>query len=75
MSGIIHTLLGVAVFWKVQIQSAIASDYTDEKIFMYKYVNNTKAIQCYMEALSLHTGSPTVHWEYNTSLFLWFNPK
>ena len=29
VSGIIHTLLGVAVFWKVQIQPAIASDSTD----------------------------------------------
>ena len=32
VSGIIHTLLGVAVFWKVQIQPAIASDYTDGEI-------------------------------------------
>ena len=29
VSGIIHTLLGVAVCWKVQIQPAIASDSTD----------------------------------------------
>ena len=34
---------------------------------MYKSVNRTKVIWRYMEALSLHTGSPTVHWEYNTS--------
>ena len=27
--GIIHTLLGVAVFWKVQIQTVIESDSTD----------------------------------------------
>ena len=29
VSGIIHTLLGVAVCWKVQIQPEIASDSTD----------------------------------------------
>ena len=29
VSGIIHTLLGVAFCWKVQIQPAIASDSTD----------------------------------------------
>ena len=29
VSGIIHTLLGVTVCWKVQIQPAIASDSTD----------------------------------------------
>ena len=34
---------------------------------MYKSSNNTKAIQCYMEALALHTVAPTVHWEDNTS--------
>ena len=32
---------------------------------MYKAVNKTKAIQIYTEALELHTGAPTVHWEYN----------
>ena len=32
VSGIIHTLLGVAVCWKVQIQPAIASDSTDGEI-------------------------------------------
>ena len=33
---------------------------------MYNYVKKTKAIQRSVEALSLHTGAPTVHWEYNT---------
>ena len=33
VSGIIHTILGVAVYWKVQIQLAIASDSTDGKIY------------------------------------------
>ena len=32
VSGIFHTLLGVAVFWKVQIQSAISFDSTDGDI-------------------------------------------
>ena len=32
VSGIIHTLLGVAVLWKVQIQQAIASESTDGEI-------------------------------------------
>ena len=34
---------------------------------MYKAENKTNAIRRYMEALSLHTGAPTVHWEDNTS--------
>ena len=34
---------------------------------MYKAVNKNKDIWRYIEALSLHTGAPTVHWEYNTS--------
>ena len=66
--GIIHTLLGVAVCWKVYIQLAIASDSTDgETRCMYKAVKKTKVIRRYMEALALHTGAPTVHWEDNTS--------
>ena len=65
---IIHTLLGVAVCRKVQIQPAIASDSTDgEIICMYKAVKKPKFIRRYMEALSLHTGALTVHWEDNTS--------
>ena len=34
---------------------------------MYKAVNKTKEIWSYTEALELHTGAPTVHWEYNKS--------
>ena len=34
---------------------------------MYKAVKKTKVIRIYMEALSLHTGSSTLHWEDNTS--------
>ena len=34
---------------------------------MYKAVKKTKVVQRYMEALSLHNGAPTVHWEDNTS--------
>ena len=33
---------------------------------MYKAVKKTKVIRRYMEALALHTGAPTVHWEDNT---------
>ena len=33
---------------------------------MYKALNKTKVISRYMEALALHTGSPTLHWEDNT---------
>ena len=68
VSVIIHTLLGVFVCWKVQIQPAIASYSTDGEItFMYKYVKKIKVIHIYMEALALHTDAPTVHWEGNTS--------
>ena len=34
---------------------------------MYKAVKKTKAIWRYMEALELHTGAHTVHWEETTS--------
>ena len=68
VSGIIHTLLGVAIFWKVHIQSAITSDSTDVKIgCIYKYIKKTKVIRRYMEALALHTGETTVHLEDDTS--------
>ena len=68
ISGIIHTLLRVAVFWKLYIQSAVASEFTDGYIiFIYKAVNKTKAIRKYMESLALHTGAPTVNLEDNTS--------
>ena len=39
--GIIHTLLGVKLFWKIQIQPDVSSNSTDVKIrYMYKAVNN-----------------------------------
>ena len=34
---------------------------------MYKSVKKTEYVQRYLEALSLHTSVPTVHWEYKTS--------
>ena len=41
--GMIHTLLGVSVSLKLQIQPAIASDSTDGEIrSMYKYVKKNK---------------------------------
>ena len=33
---------------------------------MHKSVNKTKVIRRYKEALELHIGAPTIHWEYNT---------
>ena len=42
---------------------------------MYKAVKTNKAIRRYMEALSLHTGAPTEHWEYNTSFIYVFGAK
>ena len=66
--GIIHNLIGVSVFWKVQIQPDIASDSTDgEIICMYKSVKKQIVIWRYMEALAIQTGAPIVHWEDNTS--------
>ena len=68
VSGIIHTLLGVSVWWKVNIQPAIAYDSTGGEIrCVYKSVKKNKFIQRYMEALAFHTSAPTVHWEYNPS--------
>ena len=65
---IIHTLLGVAVCWKVQIQPAIASNSTTGEIrYMYKSVKKTKVIQKYKEALALYKFAPRVNWEDNTS--------
>ena len=63
VSGVIHTLFGVAVWWKVQIQPALASDCTNRETFcMNKAVNKTKVIRRYMESLALNKGSSTVHW-------------
>ena len=68
VSGIIHNLLGVAVYWKVQIQPDISSEFTDGEIrCMYKTVKKTKVIKRYMEPLELQNGAPTEHWEENTS--------
>ena len=68
VSVIINTFLGVALFCKVQIQPVVTSDSTDGEIrFMHKYVKKNNTIWSYMEALTLHTGSPTLHWEYITS--------
>ena len=65
---IIHTLLGVKMCRKVQIQPAVASDSTDGEIgCMYKDVRGNKAIWRYIEALALHTGAPKLHWKDNTS--------
>ena len=67
MSWIIHTLLGVDVWLKLYIQPSVASESTDgEIIYMYKCFRENKAIWIYMEALSLHTGTPKLHWEDNT---------
>ena len=61
VSGIIHTLLGVAVFWKVHIQPDIVFDPTyGEIICTYRAVKR-KFILTYMEAWAIHTGSPTLH--------------
>ena len=74
--GIIHTLIGVSVCWKVHIQPYIASECTDgEIICMYIAVKKTNVIQIYMEALALHTGAPTVHWEYNTNCIYFVDAK
>ena len=63
VSGIIHTIIGVLVWWKVKIQKYVASESTDVLIiWMYKAVNTTEEIWCYMEDLALHTGAPIVHW-------------
>ena len=46
VSVIIHSLLGVAVCWKVRIQPSIEYDYTDGEIrCMYKAVMKTKVIR------------------------------
>ena len=48
--GIIHTILGVDVCSKLQIQPAIASEFTEGEIrCMYKDVKKNKVIRGYME--------------------------
>ena len=67
MSVNIYSLLGVEVFWKVQIQPDVAYESTYVKIrYMYIDVKKNNSIQSYMEALSLHNVSPILHWEDNT---------
>ena len=34
---------------------------------MYKSVKKNKSMQIYIQGLSLHTRTPTLHWEYNAS--------
>ena len=63
VSGILLTLIGVDVFWKVQIKPYIASDSTyREVICMYKAVKKNKVTRRYMKSLAIHTGAPTIHW-------------
>ena len=46
VSGIIHILLGVEFFCKVQIQLAIAFEYTDGEIrYIHKAINKNKETQ------------------------------
>ena len=42
---------------------------------MYKAVKKTMVIQRYMEALALHTGAPTVHWEDSIGCIYVFEAK
>ena len=64
VSGIIHNLLGVSIFWEVNIQPYISSESTGgEMRCMYKAVKKNKAIQSYTKPLKIHTGAPTVHRE------------
>ena len=68
VSDIMHNMLGVSVWWKVPIQPDISYGSTDGEIrCMYEAVKKNKVIRRYTEALELHTGSHTVHWEDNTS--------
>ena len=63
VSGLIHTIIGVLVWWKVHIKTDVASESTAVWIrWMKKDVKDTKEIWCYMEDLALHTGAPTLHW-------------
>ena len=76
VSGIIHTLLDVSVYWKVQIQPAVAPESTYGEIrYMHKAVKKTKAIQKYMESSELHNGVPTLNWEDNKSWISYIQAK
>ena len=62
-SGIMHTMFGVSVCWKVHIYPDIVSDSIyGEIICMQKSVKKNKVIWRYLETLALHNGAPTVHW-------------
>ena len=66
VSGILHTLIGIAVWFKLHILSAKSSDSTGVEIrCMYKSVKKDNVFWIYMESLVLHTGAPTLHWEDN----------
>ena len=68
VSGIIHTLLGVSVCWKIKINNSVSSYSTyGETHCLYKAVKNTKYFQCYTDSIFLHAVSPTVHQKNNTS--------
>ena len=68
VSGILHTIFGVAVYWKVQNQPAIASDWTDvEIICIYNSIKKNKVTRRCMEALALHNSSTKVNLEYSIS--------
>ena len=76
MSVIIHTIIGVGVYCKVQVQPSIASDLYDGKIrCMYKVVDKTKAIWRYMKALAPQTEASKINWEDKQSAFMWLRLK
>ena len=68
MYVIIHTLLGVSLFWKVQNNPVVNSGSTYEEICcIFKAVDNTNSVSCYMEYFPLNTRSPTVYLKNNKS--------
>ena len=55
VSGIIHTMFGVSVYWKVQIQTAISSDSTDGEIrCMYKATNKKGYMEICLSLITPH---------------------
>ena len=69
-------MLGVDVFWKVKIKTAIDYESTDGEIrYMYKAFKKTRVVRRYTEALALHTDAPKVHWEDNTNFISVFESK
>ena len=68
MYEIFNTVLVIAVFRKVKIQSVFDSDSYDGKTWcLYKADKKPKYAWRYMESIALQTGAKTVHWEDNTS--------